>query len=123
MTTDYDDGGIPRDVLLYVRHCASTWEAGARLLGNARADDIVRACDAAIEALATVEQIQHGITALEDGTVWGNIMNAIGAEGATPLADEIARLIRGLPPDDARRADLECLVTTIADLEQHARQG
>jgi hypothetical protein len=40
----------PRTVLRYVRMCASSWEGAARLLGNVRACDIVRACDAYLGA-------------------------------------------------------------------------
>lgn len=54
------DEGEPIAVLRAVAYCARHWEGGARLLGNVRACDIVRACEA-IEALvkaadATLEQ-------------------------------------------------------------------
>jgi hypothetical protein len=38
-------------VLAAVRHCADSWDGNARLLGNVRARDISRACNAAIKAL------------------------------------------------------------------------
>ncbi len=42
----YFDGAPPHVVLDAVRHCASGWEGAVRLLGNVRADDIARACEA-----------------------------------------------------------------------------
>jgi hypothetical protein len=45
------DNASPEDVLRMVRFCAASWQPGARLLGNVRACDIVRACDAAIPKL------------------------------------------------------------------------
>lgn len=45
------DDKHPADVLRMLRLCAASWEPGVRLLGNIRACDIVRACDAAIPAL------------------------------------------------------------------------
>lgn len=40
------DDAPPRDVLAMVRLCAASWVPEARLLGNVRAGDIVRALDA-----------------------------------------------------------------------------
>lgn len=40
------DDAEPHLVLAAVRHCAASWEGSARLLGNVRASDIVRAIDA-----------------------------------------------------------------------------
>lgn len=45
------DGAGAIAVLAAVRHCASSWEGEARLLGNVRASDIVRACNEALPAL------------------------------------------------------------------------
>lgn len=42
------DGADASMVLAAVRHCASSWEGEARLLGNVRAKDIVRAIDALV---------------------------------------------------------------------------
>lgn len=39
-------------VLAAIRHCANSWESGARLVGNVRAGDISRVCTIAINALA-----------------------------------------------------------------------
>lgn len=49
------DDAAPHDVLAMVRFCAASWEPGVRLLGNVRACDIVRACDAALERLKDKE--------------------------------------------------------------------
>lgn len=54
------DDAEPLAVLLAVAYCARCWEGGARLLGNVRACDIVRAVEA-FQALvtaadATIEQ-------------------------------------------------------------------
>ena len=46
------DDADPTLVLAAVRHCASSWEGEARLLGNVRAKDIVRAIDATHPAKA-----------------------------------------------------------------------
>lgn len=45
------DDKHPSEVLKMLRVCAASWQPGVRLLGNIRACDIVRACDAAIPAL------------------------------------------------------------------------
>lgn len=42
------DGADAATVLAAVRHCASSWDGEARLLGNIRAKDIVRAIDALV---------------------------------------------------------------------------
>lgn len=42
------DGAPTGDVAAYVRLCASGWRPEARILGNARAEDVVRMCDALI---------------------------------------------------------------------------
>jgi hypothetical protein len=48
----FPDDASDRDVLLYVADCASRWAPGVRLLGNARARDVARAC---INAAATLD--------------------------------------------------------------------
>jgi hypothetical protein len=45
------DGAPCRQVLRALQICASLWEPGARIQGNLRADDIVRACAEAITVL------------------------------------------------------------------------
>ncbi|HEY4136454.1 MAG TPA: hypothetical protein VGO34_14715 [Alphaproteobacteria bacterium] len=70
MTTDTSHAGLkprPDDadwqtVLAYVRACAMAWVGDARLLGNARASDIVRAIN---DALRTTDAAQGRIAALE----------------------------------------------------------
>jgi len=51
------DGADVVSVLAAVRHCANSWEGDARLLGNVRAQDISRACTAAIEAIQRVRRV------------------------------------------------------------------
>lgn len=44
----WPDGASADEILKYVRYCASCWMPDARLLGNARAGDIVRALDSVL---------------------------------------------------------------------------
>lgn len=47
--TPSTDDAAPEVVLRELRDCAACWEPGARLLGNVRAGDIVRAIDSLLD--------------------------------------------------------------------------
>lgn len=61
------------DVLRTLRTCAYAWEGGARIIGNIRAVDISRACNAAIEAIGVADDYRRaeGSQAEEDRSVEG----------------------------------------------------
>lgn len=67
------DGADWRSVLAMVRYCANQWEPDARLVGNVRAGDIMRACDAALQpepqpvgAGERVRHVKRGLGELAD---------------------------------------------------------
>lgn len=49
------DNAPPAHVLEMLRFCASSWEPEVRLIGNIRAEDIVKACNSALDALQKTE--------------------------------------------------------------------
>jgi hypothetical protein len=51
------DGASAVVVLNEVAYCASCWDGKARLLGNVRAEDIVRACSVVPDLLAALKDI------------------------------------------------------------------
>jgi hypothetical protein len=51
------DGAPSRDVLRSLQICASLWEPGARIQGNLRAGDIVRACAQAIAEMEAWDKL------------------------------------------------------------------
>src|SRR3546814_13544578 len=54
------DDADPAVVLSVVMYYAGSWQPEARLLGNVRAGDIVRACDTAVHALkAHTDEAAH----------------------------------------------------------------
>lgn len=52
------DDAAPDVVLSELRYCASLWQGGARLLGNIRATDIVRALDLLASASIRVRELE-----------------------------------------------------------------
>ena len=85
-------------VLAAVRHCASSWEGSARLLGNVRALDIARACSEAIAALTRIT----GATDLVDEAaclIWSELCpDTVMGDEDRPYYEAAAKAVLALSP-------------------------
>lgn len=92
------DGAPARDVLLYLRWCARSWQGEARLIGNLRACDIVRAVD---EVIGERERVLNDAANLARGVgVRRHISDTPRRmrEAIADLLDRMALLARVDPP-------------------------
>jgi hypothetical protein len=55
----HPDGASVEAVASYVATCARGWEPGARLLGNARAEDIARMAEWAVAIAPLIERLRQ----------------------------------------------------------------
>ena len=78
------DNGTPQEVISYVLSCARAWQPEARIIGNARAGDIVRVLSALVSAPAA--PIDFDDAAYNDGY-------ADGQREATGHGAEVARAV------------------------------
>ena len=63
------DDAPPIEILRVLRLCALHWDPEARLVGNVRARDVARACDAAITVMEgkepTIDQFRQDLKAMD----------------------------------------------------------
>jgi hypothetical protein len=103
-------------VLAAVRHCATSWEGSARLLGDVRASDIARACSEAITALTRVtgatdivdeaacliwsELCPDTVMGDEDRPYYEAAAKAVLALSRTEIIEECAKVCENLRHED-----------------------
>lgn len=127
---DTDDAEVIT-VLAAVRHCANSWEGGARLVGNVRAADISRACNAAIKALSVPYKIKEELGRFHRNSCYPDAMDGELEAAADKIlaitspqqaekpnwAEELGQEIRMLRFYNAH------LVNTIANIAQSNAQN
>jgi hypothetical protein len=100
-----DDASVDH-VLIGMRRCAKCWEGDARLLGNIRAKDMIRALDAALATMGSsslIEELEAAIKALdspflalpEDGHTLESLAYRRGAKDAY---QNVVNVLKGWPP-------------------------